>query len=98
MEDEFEDEEKSNQIFNVKDAVPPNDFDAPYSQLPSSVQVQHVKAIVRKVNLGLAEEKSKEKAKMMAKVHEKAMLKQQKDADKGGLKLPAIRPGRGVSR
>ena len=36
---EFDEEEKSNQIFNVKDAVPPNDFDAPYSQLPSSVSV-----------------------------------------------------------
>ena len=34
QEYEFDEEEKSNQMFNVKDAVPPNDFDAPYSQLP----------------------------------------------------------------
>ena len=29
--DEFEEDDKTNQIFNVKDAVPPNDYDAPYS-------------------------------------------------------------------
>lgn len=39
MEYEFDEEEKTNQIFNVKDAVPPDDFEAPYSKLPDSVQV-----------------------------------------------------------
>ena len=74
MEFEFDEEEKSNQIFNVKDAVPPNDFDAPYSQLPggNADLGQMVKQMVKKVYLGLAEEKGKEKAKMMAKVKEKA--------------------------
>jgi hypothetical protein len=32
-----EGEEKATQIFNVREAVPPTDYDAPYSQLPDSV-------------------------------------------------------------
>lgn len=31
-------EEKTNQIFNVREAVPPTDFDAPYSKMPPSVE------------------------------------------------------------
>jgi len=34
-----------NQIFHVKDAVPPTDFDAPYSRLPSNVVLTRVKVI-----------------------------------------------------
>lgn len=64
-------EGKTNQIFNVKDAVPPDDFDAPYSQLPSSVQIQLVKTMVKKVYLTIAENKKKEKAEMMTKVRAK---------------------------
>ena len=31
-------EEKTNQIFNVREAVPPQDFDEPYSKMPKSVE------------------------------------------------------------
>jgi len=37
MGDDSDKEERSNTIFNVKEAVPPTDYDAPYSQLPESV-------------------------------------------------------------
>ena len=30
-------QESSNQIFNIREAVPPTDFDAPYSKMPKSV-------------------------------------------------------------
>lgn len=33
-----QEEEKTNQIFNVREAVPPTDFDAPYSKMPKSVE------------------------------------------------------------
>ena len=48
--DELEDsdkEEKSNMIFNVREAVPPTDYDAPYSQLPKSVTLRKVKMKVK---------------------------------------------------
>lgn len=31
--------EASNQIFNIREAVPPTDFDAPYSKMPPSVVI-----------------------------------------------------------
>ena len=31
------DQESSNQIFNIREATPPTDFDAPFSPMPSSV-------------------------------------------------------------
>ena len=37
-EDVVGEEEKTNQIFNVREAVPPTDFDAPYSKMPPSVE------------------------------------------------------------
>jgi hypothetical protein len=44
-------EEKSNIIFNVREAVPPQDYDAPYSQLPESVGLKKVKQKVKKKEL-----------------------------------------------
>ena len=38
-----EEEEATNKIFNVREAVPPCDYDAPYSQLPSNVVLNRVK-------------------------------------------------------
>jgi hypothetical protein len=32
-------QESSNQIFNIREAVPPTDFDAPYSKMPKSVVI-----------------------------------------------------------
>lgn len=32
-----------NQIFHVQDAVPPKDYDAPYSKLPANVVLTRVK-------------------------------------------------------
>ena len=60
--------------------------------------------MVKKVYVGLAEKKAKEKRDMMQKVKDKAaekLLKQQKDAEKKGVKLPPIsssRRGTGEAR
>jgi hypothetical protein len=32
-------QESSNQIFNIREAIPPTDFDAPYSKMPKSVVI-----------------------------------------------------------
>lgn len=37
------DDRTQNMIFNVREAVPPTDYDAPYSQLPESVVLFKVK-------------------------------------------------------
>lgn len=42
-----DEEDHSNKIFNVKDAVPPTDYDAPYSALPSSIKLKRVKQQVK---------------------------------------------------
>ena len=42
-----DDEEATNKIFNVRDAVPPTDYDAPYSALPSNVVLKRVKEKVK---------------------------------------------------
>ena len=41
--DESERGTTDNQIFHVKDAEPPTDFEAPYSKLPSNVVLKRVK-------------------------------------------------------
>lgn len=43
-----DEEEKSNQIFNVREAIPPTDYEAPYSQLPGNVILKRVKEKVKK--------------------------------------------------
>lgn len=45
--DSDQEEERSNQIFNVREAVPPTDYDAPYSQLPENVVLKRVKEKVK---------------------------------------------------
>ena len=57
-------EEKTTQIFNVREAIPPTDFDAPYSKMPPSVEklMPRVKQKViesykPKVNFKLIEER-----------------------------------------
>jgi len=35
-------------IFNVTEAVPPEDFDSPYSKLPGNVDLERVKMNVQK--------------------------------------------------
>ena len=32
-------EERNSQIFNIREAIPPTDFDAPYSKMPKSVVI-----------------------------------------------------------
>jgi hypothetical protein len=46
MED-HDDDEAATKIFNVRDAVPPTDYDAPYSALPSNVVLKRVKEKVK---------------------------------------------------
>lgn len=41
------DDRTQNMIFNVREAVPPTDYDAPYSQLPESVVLFKVKQRVK---------------------------------------------------
>ena len=43
VDDLNEEEEATNKIFNVREAVPPCDYDAPYSQLPGNVVLNRVK-------------------------------------------------------
>lgn len=64
MDFEFDEEEKSDKIFDVKGAVPPSDFEAPYSQLPSSVKLTIVKTKVKEVYKAIAEKKKEEKMKL----------------------------------
>lgn len=45
--EEHDDEEATTKIFNVRDAVPPTDYDAPYSALPSNVVLKRVKEKVK---------------------------------------------------
>jgi len=42
-----DDEEATTKIFNVRDAVPPTDYDAPYSALPTNVVLKRVKEKVK---------------------------------------------------
>mmetsp|Transcript_35795 Transcript_35795/g.54855 ORF Transcript_35795/g.54855 Transcript_35795/m.54855 type:complete len:83 (+) Transcript_35795:110-358(+) len=57
---ESDEEERSNQIFNVREAVPPTDYDAPYSQLPGSVVLKRVKEKVKNSYSQMAIQKAKE--------------------------------------
>ena len=41
-------------IFNVREAVPPTDYDAPYSQLPESVNKQILYKVKQKVKMTYA--------------------------------------------
>ena len=95
MDFEFDEEEKSNQIFNVKDAIPPNDFEAPYSQLPTNVKLSIVKSMVRNVYLKLMEKKKADKKDMMQNILSKSLAAAKKAAErKAGenkdIKLPPI--------
>ncbi len=44
---EHDEEEATTKIFNVRDAVPPTDYDAPYSALPGNVHLKRVKEKVK---------------------------------------------------
>ena len=46
-EPEHDEEEATTKIFNVRDAVPPTDYDAPYSALPGNVHLKRVKEKVK---------------------------------------------------
>ena len=69
-----DEEERSNQVFNVKDAVPPTDYDAPYSVMPSNVVLKRVKGNVKNSYMNMAKQKlleikeaNKKKEEKMAK-------------------------------
>ena len=74
MDFEFGEEEKSNKIFTVKEAQPPSDFEAPYSQLPSSVKLAIVKQQVKNVYERIAERKKKEKNQLKQDMLAKAQM------------------------
>jgi len=53
-------EEVTNQIFNVREAVPPTDYEAPYSLMPSNVVLKRVKEKVKNSYIKMAKQKAKE--------------------------------------
>lgn len=59
-EQDSDEEEKTNQIFNVSEAVPPTDYDAPYSKMPSNVVLKRVKEKVKNSYLKMARENKME--------------------------------------
>jgi len=52
-----DEEEKTNQIFNVSEAVPPTDYDAPYSKMPTNVVLKRVKEKVKNSYNNMAKQK-----------------------------------------
>ena len=52
--DSEDEERESTQIFNVKEAVPPTDYDAPYSAMPSNVTLKQVKKKVKNSYIKIA--------------------------------------------
>lgn len=64
-------EEKSNQkIFNVDEAVPPTDYDAPYSSIPECVVLKKVKQKVKKSYIKMAQKRAEDMAAKLAKQKE----------------------------
>lgn len=68
-------EEKTNQkIFNVDEAVPPTDYEAPYSSMPCNVVLSRVKQKVKEAYNKIAKEKKKmmqEKIQLAREMQEK---------------------------
>lgn len=58
--DDIEQEEKTNMIFNVREAVPPTDYDEPFSKLPGNVSLNKVKQKVKNTYKDMAKAKAKE--------------------------------------
>ena len=54
--------------------MPPSDFEAPYSQLPSSVKLTIVKMKVKEVYKAIAEKKKEEKMKLKQVMLAKAQM------------------------
>ena len=54
------DDRTQNMIFNVREAVPPTDYDAPYSQLPESVVLFKVKQKVKMTYANMAKTRQNE--------------------------------------
>lgn len=81
-------EEKSNQkIFNVDEAVPPTDYDAPYSAIPENVVLKKVKQKVKKSYIKIAKKKADEMAAKLAKQKESHERIQKDRAEKAALLL-----------
>ena len=57
--DSDEDDQQQN-IFNVSEAVPPTDYDAPYSAMPATVVLKKVKQKVKNSYIKMAKLKAKE--------------------------------------
>ena len=76
----------SNQIFNVREAVPPTDYEAPYSQMPSNVDITRVKQKVKNSYKEMAKQKAKE---ITQKIKHKPLPVPSRKND---LKLPPIDP------
>ena len=65
-------------IFNVREAVPPTDYDAPYSALPESVMLVKVKQKVKNTYKKMAKAKAEELAqKQKAQQAKRASLAEQ---------------------
>jgi hypothetical protein len=63
--DESDQEEKYNaKIFNVNEAIPPTDYEAPYSEMPTNVKLEIVKAKVKN-SYKMVQQRAKELADKM---------------------------------
>ncbi len=60
-------ERVGNMIFNVREAEPPTDYDAPYSQLPESANLYKVKQKVKISYTKMAQDKAKEMKEKLKK-------------------------------
>ena len=66
-DDEIDSDQEDQQqaIFNVSEAVPPTDYDAPYSAMPTTVTLKKVKQKVKKSYIKMAKEKADEMTKKL---------------------------------
>jgi hypothetical protein len=53
-QDDSDQEERSNQTFHVREAVPPTDYEAPYSAMPTNVVLKRVKEKVKNSYIKMA--------------------------------------------
>lgn len=73
--DSDHEEERSNQIFNVREAVPPTDYEAPYSLLPEGVVLKRVKEKVKVSYITMQKKKREEIEEKRLKQKQSSILK-----------------------
>lgn len=75
--DSDNEQEQNQKIFNVDEAVPPTDYEAPYSSMPANVQLSRVKQQVK----GCYNKLAKQKQSLLKEKLEKARAKAEEHAN-----------------